>query len=181
MLIALSRKEAGPCVHPGTRPAPREYDAVLDDITSLLSDACEAMHESGRFDFCVNGVNGESWRADVLTELCIFLEQAPALVGWLTAGGAEDFTLSFYEQGVEMDMILHREGDVILVRYRARKCSSSPPGRFEGEDSIPFDTFRQMVREVLRLFREEARVMVPEIYQHPWFQAWLASVQPVDV
>jgi hypothetical protein len=77
----------------------RTYDPELDNITSVLTDICEALAEEGSVRFVVDGFGQDPWPVDVRTDLPVVIEQVPAVLKALRSGFST--SLGFYEQGIQ--------------------------------------------------------------------------------
>lgn len=96
-------------------------DDVVDPDTGqvnlifLLSDICDYIqHECGG-KFLVTFFDDEFWLVDFRTDFCVVIEQIPAFVKWLKAGGHGLFQLAFFEQGVERALCFDRGLDLEWV------------------------------------------------------------------
>lgn len=151
---------------------PRNYDDRDDDVTSILSDVCCCLQESGRVSFIINGFDTKPWPVDVATDFCIFLEQLPDLLKWLTGNETGDCTVSFYEQGVQRDLIFNRHARELHIR-----CVSWSEWEPASEQEIVREkVFHAMLVDILNGFFHQAEIVCPDLYHHPWLQAWVREI-----
>ncbi len=96
------------------RPPPLPaYDAELDNIVSVLTDACEVVAATGLVRFVVIGFGAEPWNVSVETDLATILPQLPETLARLAEG--VDCELCFFEQGVERSLRFLGAGSELRV------------------------------------------------------------------
>jgi hypothetical protein len=152
--------------------AEREYDAELDDVTSVLDDICEALSATGNLAFQVQGFGQSPWPVSVEVDLATILPQLPDMLEWLNSPDQNPFRLSFYEQGIERQLLFSRAGEQFRI-----VCESW--GRWVpdiGEEFIGRASLVQMMSSFARTFIEEATRICPGLTQHEWFQEWCGRV-----
>lgn len=147
-------------------PGTHDYVPDLDGITSLLSDACESLEDTGQIRFEVIGFGEERWPVDVGTDLAIVIEQIPAVLDALARG--ESATLGFYEQGVErvLDMMPH--GGEVTVYCGSMLAWQPEPNTIH----MPIDELQAMLQQFLESFADLVRQRRPDLFEHPWFRSW---------
>jgi hypothetical protein len=150
-----------------------EYNSDLKDINSLLGDICEALQESKRIAFIVEGFGQSPWPVDITTDLAIFLEQLPGLVGWMTDISSTTFVLDFYEQGI--DRRLNFDNGKGLVQITCESWGTFEP--YPNIEIISREALSTMIKELVQGFLQLANLVAPEIVAHEWFQKWRSEVQ----
>lgn len=150
----------------------RQYDEELDDISSLISDACRFMSVRGGYEFSLTSHVVRHIALDVGTDLAIVLEQIPQLLTWLRQETSEQFTLLLYEQGVNLRIELTKTGNAIRLRF-----SELTSGHELGVDIASAHAIETGARAVSDYFIEFVRSRCNPIFTHPWFQEWLSSQQ----
>lgn len=144
------------------------YDEALDDIRSLLSDACEILEESQALAFHVEGFGQSDWPVDVSIDLLTIIEQLPALFSWLDSEDAGEFQLDFYEQGMERSLIFKRMNtDVQVTCISGTKWPPVPE-----DEGIGLPHLDYMFGELVRTFVRSVKRICPDVAGHEWFQAW---------
>jgi hypothetical protein len=146
----------------------REYDEELEDVRSILADVCGALQSCGA-EFIVKSPELGAWPVDGL-DLAVFLEQVPEFIQFLKGRGGDLFRLDFYEQGIQMNLELRRNGDVLAVT-----CSSFG-GEVYSEHSIcSLTKWREMTIGLLNDFYSTAAVVAPSHVRHPWWIKWVEA------
>lgn len=174
--MGLNRNEQGSDLCPSAMEY-REYDNELDDVTSILSDACEALAETKRITFCIEGFGQAQWPVDVWLDLVTLLEQLPGLVRWLKTANEPLFKLSLYEQGVERDLFFERSGDMIQVTCRTWGFETPTWRPSPQEEYINYNLLQQMLRELVETFLSEVEAVCPNLLAHEWLQDWRHAVE----
>ena len=144
------------------------YDEGLDDIRSLLSDACEVLEESQALAFHVEGFGQSDWPVDVSTDLLTVIEQLPALLSWLDSGHAGEFPLDFYEQGIQRSLIFQR----MNTDVRATCISGTEWHPVPKDEFIELSNLDYMFTELVRTFVRSVNRICPDVAGHEWFHAW---------
>jgi hypothetical protein len=155
------------------RPSPpaRTYDPELDNVLSILSEACEELASEPSIKFRVVGFGQDPWPVDVLTDLPIVIEQVPKAIGALRAG--QPFNLDFVEQGVERWLSGVPTGDRVLLTCRSgTRWEPSPPTIEIGKSEL-----LAMLRELLRSFNTLFAACWPWSASHPWIREWLRPAE----
>lgn len=146
----------------------RFYDPAVDDVRSILFDACGALSDYCRFH--LSGFGDASWPVDVATDLCVFLEQLPAAVAAIRQG--ERAELDLYEQGVERRLdITPADGHCTI------ECTSLGAWvpAYEAE-RLERDALIEMLTTLLSEFMKALTVVAPSLATHPWVLAWLKPI-----
>jgi hypothetical protein len=149
----------------------RIYDEELDNVISVLSDACEILAESKHVRFVVHGFSEDAWRVDVWLDLLVLLEQLPTAIARLRA--AEPCTIDFYEQGVERRLDLSGAGDVVEVTCVSRHARWQPVG---GPVTLGRAELLTMLLAVADDFYRLIHTACEELANHPWLLAWKVSM-----
>ncbi|MCE9669617.1 hypothetical protein LY474_17620 [Myxococcus stipitatus] len=141
-------------------------DEELDDVRSILADVCAALSEVGAVDFVASGFGQARWPVDVGTDLPVFLEQLPEALDALDAG--REFTLDFYEQGLERTLRFQP----VAGGYRVR-CESHTAWKPAPEvEVIESRGLRTMLVDVRSRFMEVLAAAAPQVAAHAWVRAW---------
>jgi len=142
----------------------RFYDPAVDDVRSILSDACQALNDYGRFH--ISGFGDASWPLDVATDLCVFVEQLPAAVAAIRQGKVAEIDL--YEQGVERRLEITPVDDHCTI-----ECTSSGSWVPDSEtERLERDALIGMLTTLLSDFMQALAVVAPALAAHPWILAW---------
>lgn len=151
----------------GVRLNVRTYDPTLDNIQSILSDVCEALHGHGQF--VVSGFGDDAWPFDVHTELCLFLEQLPQLLNDIQAGKLGE--LDFYEQGVERVITFTPNGSDYQLTCQSLTDWQPDPA------AVTLDrvALENMLTKARLDFIGIVRAVAPELLAHPWMKLWTAG------
>jgi hypothetical protein len=163
--LTISLPQVGPIA--ASRGA-RTYDPELDNITSVLVDICEALHEEGSVRFLVSGFGQERWPVDVYTDLPVAIEQVPAVLKAIRSGVST--TLEFYEQGVERILTIAPSGAAEVIVECLSGTSWQPQPR---EITMKRQDLLALLGAFLEEFVERARRRCPDLVDHPWFRAWI--------
>lgn len=151
-------------------PAP-ELDEDLDDVTALIGRICAILAEAGSFEFHVSGFGDERWPVDIRTDLAVFLEQVPEAIHALDRGD-DEFTIDFYEQGIERSLRFMRRGDAVSVHCESM-TNWAPDA---SEEIVSIDALRAMLTAVAAKFVHLAREVAPALGDHPWLRDWEAAI-----
>jgi hypothetical protein len=148
-----------------------EYDAELDDVRSLVFEACQSLAESDAVAFRVEGFGQSPWPVDVATDLPTVIEQLPGLFGWLKSDAEHEFQLDFYEQGLERSLTFRRLGaDVNITCTSQTDWEPSPQ-----DELIERPRLEGMLDDLLRQFVTGVERLRPDIAGHAVFREWLAA------
>ena len=143
----------------------------LDNIISLLSDVCEELSKIREIHFSVGGFGLADWRASVWMDLCVVLEQLPAIVNALMREDRE-FALDFFEQSLERTLRFVRHGSSLTVTCVSRHAGWAPdPASVE----MPVADFEDMLANLVKEFGRLVQGVCPQQARHPWFLEWYAS------
>ena len=95
----------------GQRSSERDRDVSyapdLSDVTSIIDDICEDLHDLGVVGFSAGGFGQNQWPVDVWTYLPVVLGQINGVLEALLVDG-DQFELQFYEQGLERALAFQR-------------------------------------------------------------------------
>ncbi len=164
--IGLSRRAwRGP-----TAPE-KQYDPELDNIVSIINDACELVAGDATLRFEVAGFGQAPWPVDVMTDLAVVIEQLPEAIGKLEAG--KPFKLDFFEQGIER--CVTAVPDDRSVRLTCRSMTTWQPSPLTIEMSKP--ALLRMLVDLLSAFLSLLDGALPWARSHPWVRAWLRPSQ----
>lgn len=155
---------------PGFQPsgeASYDYDEQLDDVRSVIADACELLAMSEGIAFVVHGFSDQAWSVDVATDLAVVLEQLPEALEALRE--ASDFTIDFYEQGVERALDFHGEGEEIEIECRSGHRTWRPDPQ---TITIRRDELTRMLRRLAEDFCKLLGSVCQELAEHPWLREW---------
>ena len=143
----------------------RVYDESLDDIRSILSDVCQALHSQG--ELIISGFGDPRWRVDVGTDLLVMLEQLPTAIRNISSG--EYAEIELYEQGAERALEFTPAAGCYLVSCRSWGKWQPDPGteRIERAELVA------MLTAVQDRFMTVVRNSAPQLAEHPWVVSWL--------
>lgn len=148
----------------------RTSDPEVDSIESLLAEACEALADSERVVFLVEGFGQSPWPVDVRTDLLTIVEQLPEFLEFLQSTG-DSGELDFYEQGVQRLLRFEKHGPQVRV-----ECTSGTKWQpTPAIEMMPLKELAGMASELAVDFVSSVRKACPEIAGHPWFQEWTES------
>jgi hypothetical protein len=143
-----------------------EYDARYDDIRSIIMDLCDALADSGGFEFRVAAFGDGCWPVDVRTDLATVLEQLPRCLEACRRGAP--FELDFFEQGVERTIEFSPADGRYVAHCRSRTNWTPDPET----ESIEVGAVRAMLDGLKRTFCEICERVLPETAAHPWFRSY---------
>jgi hypothetical protein len=144
----------------------------LTDINALLHKICCEFEKSQIMKFQIDGFGQNSWTVDIATDFVIFLEQLPNFTRWLMNQPSELFELSFYEQGLERNLIFQFQKQDCII-----KCQSW--GRWQPTfevENISYKELKQMIKILVFQFIRAVQDNFPETYQNNSFQVWKGKV-----
>ena len=150
----------------------KEYDANLDGIYSILFDICNFI--DGHVDFLVSGFGDSHWPVDVRTDLPSFIEQIPKCK--ILAEAGRDFSLNFYEQGVQRTVEFSRSSGAYTATCTSG-CSWVPRPQTVTLECL---SVSKMLEDVLMEFSDIVMIVAPEIYDGLWFSRWLRGTEHTD-
>lgn len=146
----------------------RTYDSDKDDVRSILKDFCQAIGKRG--EFLVSGFGQESWPVSVETDLPVFLEQLPFVLGAIDEGAATE--IAFYEQGIESFISLEpTDGKYVATCVSGTNWKPHPMMEEMDREKLG-EMLRTVREEFIRAFSEAA----PDLFEHPWVQQWLKGL-----
>lgn len=147
-----------------------EYVEEDDDVTSLIADICEAVADCGKVTFRVSGFGQDPWPVDVRTDLPVFLEQLPAAIRAAERGDRE-FTLDFYEQGLERVLLFTPNDGSFSVR-----CESATDWTpYPTKETITAPELGDVLLAIRHSFLRIVRAVAPEHHHHPWLVEWRSA------
>lgn len=97
----------------------REYDDELDDERSVIADICEVFANTNRIRFIVSGFGSSHWPVDCRFDLPIIIEQLPEIKKKIDKDDF-NFSLNFYEQGIEREINFTQDKDNIILECISR-------------------------------------------------------------
>lgn len=104
----------------------KKYDIELDDGRSVIADICEVFADSKKIRFVVSGFGRTTWPVDCRFDLPIIIEQLPEI---RKKNGNDDFnfSLDFYEQGIEREIIFVKDNDNVILKCISRSSYIPEP------------------------------------------------------
>ncbi len=148
------------------------YSEELDNELTVLSDVCDALHEINAVAFNVAGFGQDVWPVDVRTDLLTILDQIPDALSAMRCN--EQFTLDFFEQGIERKLTFIILNDQRLtVRCTSRTEWVPDPVSYEMPKSEMQFMKSQLARQFLRLSRQ----VCPKLVRHPYFFEWIKQLR----
>jgi len=149
---------------------PRTYHPEVDSIESLLADACEALADSERVTFVVDGFGQSPWPVDVRTDLLTIVEQLPEFLEFLQSADTIG-ELDFYEQGMQRSLRFEKHGAQVRIACTSgTKWQPSP-----AVEVMPLNELASMAFALAVDFVFIVRQACPTIANHAWFEAWTKS------
>ena len=118
-----------------------------DDKISFLYELCDTLSSLDNSDFVVSGFGQDNWPVDVETDLPILLEQLGE-IGSFLKNEKQELKISFYEQGIERDLLFKNEGQ--NVRISCQSFGSWEP-QFTDE-TMQIDEFKLMLETFINNF-----------------------------
>lgn len=135
-----------------------------DDVRSILARVCEACAQTARFSV---SFAGEDWPVDVETDLLVFLEQLPSVLG--AARSRRDFSVDFYEQGLERRL----KFEFVTSNYQVC-CVPLGNGIAPSATVIITAEYTELLLDqVLQRFIMLLSDFSPNVVYHPSIQFWL--------
>lgn len=147
--------------------------ATQSEIDGLLSNLCSALQASGTLRFDVRGFDTAPWPVSVEYDLLVVLEQVPIVLRALRTPECREFELSFYEQGIERDLLFTREDNGHLVIDAVSALDWNPQCTVENSSVV--DLEQQLLTLVLD-FTEAAHQICPQAARSPVLTAWLSEM-----
>lgn len=144
----------------------RAYDTELDDIRSILMDACRLLEN--HVIFLVSGFGQDRWPVDTGTDLPVFLEQLPHVLK--AVKNSEAIDIDFYEQGVERLIRLTPcdTGDRYFLHCTGRLDWVPNPSC----SSMDRDRLLEMLCALSDDFMVLITALSPCVAAHPWVVRW---------
>jgi len=142
----------------------------FDDVASILQEICRNL--KGRAEFVVRAFSVNKWPVDVKTDFSVFLEQLPAILGFLRSNSNYPFSLDFYEQGIERELVFIQSGKTdIIVKCKSR-TAWKPIGN---QIVISRHDLLTMLCNVVKNFVDCANKICPTLTENILFKAWVES------
>lgn len=167
MLILALQYDSGGLI--GRPPDFDQEPAQYPEIKSLMAHVCDALQETGAAHFRVFAFDDQPWPVDVRYDLLVVLEQIPGILAALRAS-APEFTISFYEQGIERDLIFHRDSSNWLTVEYNTQLEWNPPRLVEHIEAADLE------RQLLALasdFVRAAQIVCPAAAASQPFRQWV--------
>ncbi|PUA36648.1 hypothetical protein C8Z91_25045 [Paenibacillus elgii] len=148
----------------------KEYDDEFDDETSVISDICKYLHQTGDIDFIVSGFGSERWPVDCKFDLPLIIRELPEIIQNLNIN-EYNFCLGFYEQGV-MREIIFSDGDDGKLQL---ECKSLMHGWSPSPSCIIMEksTVKKMIEELFGNFIAYSQMVCPELMSEKLFKDWI--------
>ena len=143
-----------------------EYDPDLDDVRTLLADACALLVERDCVSLHVAGFGEPIWPVTADADLPPLLEQLPDVI-W-AMGRQEKFELALYSEKVQRTLCFVPEGAVVHVRCTSQTAWEPEPALTSLSQSACFG----MLNDLRQAFIRAVRTALPAHAEHPWFVAW---------
>lgn len=160
---------------PSARPLCNAGIAQRPEIGGVLSQLCLALDDTGALRFEVIAFDDKPWPVDVACDLLVLLEQLSDFLQALRSPEILEFELSFYEQGIERDLLCTREASNRIVVDPCSRLPWTPVRSMEIIEAGELD--RQLVA-LVDVFATAARIVCPALTDNQVFQDWLAQVSP---
>lgn len=145
-----------------------EYDAELDNVTSLLIDLCDQLASLDVLEFFVSGFGEERWPATVDVDLATILEQMPEVRAALTE--KRSFNLDFYEQSLQRFLHFEFSGDNLVVTCNSFTSWIPTPSTLE----IRLDELVNSLQQVRKVFFSSIDFQNFESLPRLWIEEWWA-------
>jgi hypothetical protein len=151
---------------PGQAPVP-EYDEDLDDVRTLLIDACALLVERGSLELHIAGFGQSIWPVTAGEDLPALLAQLPTII-W-SMGRQEQFEIELYSERVQRTLQFIPEGASVTVNCRSETGWEPEPDHTTLSQSACFG----MLNDVRQGFIGAVKSALPHHAAHPWFRAWI--------
>ena len=151
---------------PGQAPIP-EYDEDLDDVRTLLTDACAQLVERDSLELHVAGFGQSIWPASAAEDLPALLEQLPNVI-W-SMGRQEQFEIVFYSEKLQRTLRFEPGGATVAVACESETDWAPEPNHTTMSQSACFG----MLNDVRQSFIRAVKTALPHHAAHPWFRAWM--------
>lgn len=99
-------------------PATRAVAYNLEDYDSIVYSVCDYFSNHSSLEFIVEGFDDVPWPVDVATDLAAIALQIPSLKNHIDAENF-NFSLDFYEQGIERILEFNMEEEQVKVTCRS--------------------------------------------------------------
>jgi hypothetical protein len=106
-------------IDPSVYSGIREYDAELDDGSSVIADICEVFENTDNIRFIVSGFCNDPWPVDCRVDLPVIIEQLPDILRKMNEDDF-NFILDFYEQGIEREINFKSNHDNVILECISR-------------------------------------------------------------
>jgi len=137
------------------------------DLRFKIGEVFEFYNEYITFEI-EDSIEGK-WPITIGAEFVILLKHLPDLCLWLNSDTREVFTLRFYEQGIERDVLLNRLNGNISMTYKY----------FNGKTSVhevPFDSFYSCIEELCSNTASALEFFVPYIFENKLACFWFKKI-----
>lgn len=146
----------------------REYDELLDDGRAIISDICEIMAEHTEIHFVVCGFGDDKWPVDCRFDLSVVIEQLPAIIRMLKIGDY-NFSLDFYEQGIEREIEFIDSGAFVTLTCCSRTSWIPKPSKMKMEKEDVSTIFYDLYKK----FFSFSQVLCNELASNRLFLEWM--------
>lgn len=150
-----------------------DYDPARPEIRGLINHVCSALEETGAAHFEVIAFDDQPWPVSVWCDLPVVLEQVSGVLEALRSPNTGEFTLSFYEQGIERDLIFTRGLSNRIAVDFSSQIEWSPSRSVENIDAAELE--RQLVA-LVNSFVRAARIVCPAATGSQIFREWLPGM-----
>ena len=151
--------------------------ARYPEIVGLVFHVCSALQETSAVHFEVIAFDDRPWPVGVRRDLSVVLKQVSGVLEAVRSPKASEFTLNFYEQGIERDLLFTRgPANRIAVDFSS-EIDWSPPRSVENIDAAELE--RQLVALVTG-FARATLVVCPAAAGSRVFRDWLAGMSISD-
>jgi hypothetical protein len=148
----------------------KKYDDALDDHTSVISDICEYLHQTGKIDFIVSGFGSERWPVDCKFDLPLIIEELPGIIQNFNNNNF-NFCLGFYEQSLMREITFSEEyGNLHLA------CKSLTQGWSPSPSCIIMEklSVKKMFEGLFGDFISCSQKICPELLDEKLFRDWIS-------
>ncbi|SMO52780.1 hypothetical protein [Melghirimyces algeriensis] len=145
------------------------YDDELDDGRSIIDDICEIFEETKEIKFIVSGFGQEYWPVSCLFDLSVIIEQLPEVMNKINSDDY-NFSLDFYEQGIEREIIFKDNGD----GYIKLNCNSRTDWK-PNPDTIMMKKgdINMIISDLLNDFIYLGKRLCPSLVNHTLLKEWM--------
>jgi len=155
----------------------KEYDDNFDDHTSIISDICGYLHQTGEIDFIVTGFGSERWPVDCKFDLPLIIEELPEIIQKFNKNECS-FCLGFYEQNVMREInFSEKEGSLHLA------CKSIAHGWSPSPSNLIMEklSMKKMLEGLFRDFIFCSQKICPELLDEKLFRDWISLYPTIQI